>query len=132
MEYSGGCFCGELRFRPDVEPVETGYCHCSICRRTTGAPFLAFASFPVESFTYTKGEPKIFESSSKGRREFCSICGTQISFRESGAAKTLDVNSGALDEINAVAPDHHIYTSNQVEWLEIDDQFPRYENERET
>ena len=132
MEYSGGCFCGELRFRSDVEPVETGYCHCSICRRTTGAPFLAFASFPVENFTYTKGEPKIFESSSMGWREFCSMCGTQICFRESGATKTVDVNSGALDEINAVAPDHHIYTSNQVKWLQIDDQLPRYENERET
>ncbi len=132
MAYSGGCFCGELRFRSDAEPVETGYCHCSICRRTTGAPLLVFASFPVESFTYTKGEPQIFESSSKGQREFCGICGTQICFRESGVARTVDVNSGALEEINAVAPEHHIYTSSRVEWLEFDDQLPKYENERET
>ena len=131
MTHSGGCFCGALRFKSDAEPVETGYCHCSICRKTTGAPLLAFASFPVESFTYTKGEPRIFESSSKGRREFCSVCGTQICFRELGAAKTVDVNSGALDEINTAAPEHHIFTSSRVEWLKIDDQLPKYEHESE-
>ena len=44
----------------------------------------------------------------------------------------MEVNSGALDEINAVVPEHHIYTSSRVKWLELDDQLPRYENERET
>jgi hypothetical protein len=132
VEYLGGCFCGELRFSSDIAPVETGYCHCSICRRTTGAPLLAYASFPVESFTYTKGEPKVFKSSSKGQREFCSNCGTQICFRESGLASTVDVNSGTLDEIDGVVPEHHIYSGNRVEWLKIDDRLPKYENERET
>ena len=132
MAHLGGCFCGELRFESDADPVETGYCHCSICRRTTGAPLLAFASFPVETFAYTKGEPQIFESSSKGQREFCRICGTQICFRESGVPSTVDVNSGTLDEINAVAPEHHIYTSSRVEWLAIEDRLPAYKNERES
>ena len=132
MTFTGGCFCGALRFQSDLKPVETGYCHCSICRRTTGAPLLAFASFPLESFAYTKGKPSIFKSSSKGQREFCSTCGTQICFREAGPAKTVDINSGALDEPEAVAPDHHIYTSSRVSWLELDDQLPSYENERKT
>jgi len=132
VAHSGGCFCGEIRFSSEADPVETGYCHCSICRRTTGAPLLAFASFAVETFAYTKGEPQIFGTSSKGQREFCCICGTQICFRESGVASTVDVNSGALDEINGVAPEYHIYTSSRVDWLELDDQLPKYKNERES
>ncbi|MEH6591666.1 MAG: GFA family protein [Halioglobus sp.] len=132
MAYLGGCFCGEIRFRSDSEPVEKGYCHCSICRKTTGAPVLAFASFRVEGFTYTKGEPKIFKSSSRGQREFCGTCGTQICFRESEMATTVDVNSGALDEPDAVAPDHHIYTSSRLEWLRFADQLPEHQNELES
>jgi len=132
VEYLGGCFCGALRFRSTAEPVEVGYCHCTICRRTTGAPLLAFSSFPVEGFTYTKGEPKIFESSKNGQREFCSNCGTQICFRELGTAKTVDVNSGALDEVSSIAPDHHIYTRSRVQWLNLDDNFPQYDGARET
>jgi hypothetical protein len=130
--HSGGCFCGELRFESSADPVETGYCHCSICRRTTGAPLLAFASFPVEGFSYKKGEPKIYASSPTGQREFCVTCGTQICFRESSSAQTVDVNSGALDEMDGVAPDHHIYAGTRVRWLQLDDELPRYENERET
>ena len=102
MQYLGGCFFGELRFRSTSGPVETGYCHCSVCRKTTGAPMLAFASFPIENFAYTKGEPRVFESSKHGQREFCGNCGTQICFRESEMAKTVDVNSGALDEVSLV------------------------------
>jgi hypothetical protein len=132
VEYLGGCFCGELRFRSTAGPVEAGYCHCSVCRKTTGAPLLAFASFPIESFAYTIGEPKVFESSKHGQREFCCNCGTQICFRESEMAETVDVNSGALDEVSSVAPDHHIYTRSRVEWLELGDIFPQYEGARET
>ena len=47
-------------------------------------------------------------------------------------AKTVDVNSGALDKVNSVAPDHHIYTRSRVQWLEFDDQLPQYDGARET
>ena len=44
----------------------------------------------------------------------------------------MDVNSGTLDEINAVAPEHHIFVSSRIEWLKLNDQLPKYENERES
>ena len=132
MAITGGCFCRALRFKSDLPAVEKGYCHCTICRKTTGAPLLAFASFPVGGFSYTKGEPTIFKSSSKGQREFCSTCGTQICFRGVGSSETVDVNSGALDEIEAVPPDHHIYVSSKVPWLSLNDGLCCYEQECET
>ena len=127
MAYLGGCYCGEIRYTSDQGPVEKGYCHCSMCRKTTGAPVLAFASFPVETFVYTKGLPQIFKSSSWGQREFCGTYGTQICYRQSEGAESVDVNLGSLDEINAVSPDHHIYEADRVEWLKIDDEFPKFE-----
>jgi hypothetical protein len=47
-------------------------------------------------------------------------------------ANTVDVNSGALDELDSVAPDHHIYTRSRVQWLKLDDKLPKYEGARET
>lgn len=132
MSFTGGCLCSDLRYESELGPMETGYCHCSICRRSTGAPALAFASFPANSFAYLKGKPAVFQSSSKGQREFCRKCGTQICFRESGQAKTVDVNSGTLDNPESVAPQFHIYTDDRISWFDVDDQLPRHRNGPET
>jgi hypothetical protein len=129
MIFTGGCYCGAIRYRSELNPVETAYCHCSICRRTTGAPLLAFASFPTDGFTYTKGTPAIFNSSSHGQREFCSTCGTQICFRTTETADMVDVSSGSLDELDSVAPTHHIYVADQVSWLKLADQLPRHDED---
>jgi len=37
---TGGCFCGAIRYEADGAPFRETNCHCSICHRTTGAPFL--------------------------------------------------------------------------------------------
>jgi len=126
MIFSGGCLCGTLRYESRQKALETGYCHCTICRKSTGAPLVAFASFPIESFIYTKGMPTIYQSSPTGTREFCNKCGTQICHREIATPETVDVNSGTLDDLSLVAPEFHIYTKDSVQWLEVNDQLPRY------
>lgn len=126
MVFKGGCLCGALRYESIQDPVETGYCHCSLCRRSTGAPVAAFASFPTGGFSYTAGKPKVFQSSSWGQREFCGDCGTQICYRDTEKPKTVDVNSGTLDDLSEVAPQFHIYLESAVPWLAMDDRLPGY------
>jgi len=126
MLISGGCLCGKLRYQSVSPCTEKGYCHCSICRKSTSAPVVAFASFPIDGFSYTKGQPAVYKSSNKGQREFCSNCGTQIAHRETHEADAVDVNSGTLDDITLFSPDFHIHTEEQVSWLNINDKLPRY------
>jgi len=102
--YEGGCLCGALRFRADDRPIDSGYCHCSLCRRSTGAPVLAWVSFPATAFSYTKGRAAIFESSSWGHREFCNLCGAQIGYRKTDAATTVDLNVGCMDGPVRISP----------------------------
>ncbi len=123
----GGCLCGSLRYRVDAEPLDAGYCHCSMCRRSTGAPVLAWASIPVASFAYTKGRPAIYQSSSWGQREFCASCGAQICYRDQGAAETVEINVGGLDAPASSPPRHHIFTGDRIPWFETTDELPRYE-----
>jgi hypothetical protein len=125
--FQGGCFCGGLRYAAQAEPLWSGYCHCRMCQRTTGAPVLAWASFAVESFGYLKGSPAIYRSSAAGQREFCPTCGTQIAFRQDDAP-TLEINLGSLDEPASIEPRVHIFTASRIPWFETADALPRFED----
>jgi hypothetical protein len=125
---TGGCFCGRLRYETDAAPFNQSACHCSICRRTTGAPFVAWFSVPRARFRLS-GEPTRFRSSGKAMRSFCPECGTQITF-ELDAADEIDVNTSSLDEPERVAPVDHIYTASRLEWVKLADGLPQFRDRR--
>ena len=87
---------------------------------------LAWASFPVATFSYGAGEPAIYQSSSHGHREYCRDCGTQIAYRDSANAVTVDVNVGSLDDPGRVPPRCHIWYASRIPWFETADDLPRF------
>ena len=98
----------------------------ALCQRTSGAPVLAYVSFPVAAFAYTAGSPSRYASSDVGVREFCATCGTQVAFRRIADAVTVDVNVGAMDEPAAYPPGKHIWCASAIPWLALSDGLPRY------
>ena len=126
MKYSGGCLCGAVRFESTAKPIDTGYCHCRMCQKLSGAPVLAWASFRLANFEYTKGAPKVYKSSPHGQREFCADCGSQIAFRDRERQGTIEINVGTMDEPEKFPPEHHIWCSSQVDWFQTDDTLPRH------
>jgi hypothetical protein len=127
----GGCMCGALRYEAREPPVDTGYCHCSMCRRSTGAPVLAWASVPAGSFAYVRGTPAIYHSSAWGQREFCDRCGTQICYRQTRDARTVDINVGSLDDPARCPPQMHIWHGDRIAWFETADRLPRHRARKE-
>src|SRR5262245_59454080 len=127
----GGCLCGALRYEAREPPVDTGYCHCTICRRSTGAPVLAWASVPVGSFAYVQGKPAIYHSSSWGHREFCARCGTQICYRQTKDARNVDLNTGSLDDPGLCPPGMHIYYADRIPWFDTADALPRHPGKKD-
>jgi GNAT superfamily N-acetyltransferase len=125
-ELRGGCFCGALRYRIAAPPLEVSHCHCSICRRTSGAPFVTWATVPATAFAFIAGVAGELRSSAHAERRFCSACGTALTFQRDDEPDTIDVTVGSLDEPNAVVPDSHIWTANQMRWLHFDDDLPRH------
>jgi hypothetical protein len=126
---TGGCFCGRVRYEAEGAPFDQTNCHCSICRRTTGAPFVAWFSVPRLRLRVT-GEPTRFRSSSKATRSFCAQCGTQISFERDGAEE-IDVTTCSLDQPGDVPPLDHIHTASRLEWVKLADGLPQFRESRQ-
>ena len=80
---TGGCQCGAIRFAVSKAPAKISICHCRMCQKASGAPFASFADIEHEDFAWTRGKPAAFQSSSIAERDFCSACGTPLSFRKS-------------------------------------------------
>jgi hypothetical protein len=127
MEFTGGCLCGAVRYSSSIEPLEVGYCHCRMCQRLSGAVVVPWAIFPVDGFIYTKGQPKIYASSSHAQREFCEECGAQIAFRTSKRSNNVDITIGTLDDPESVRPGFHVWYESKVSWLHLADDLPRYQ-----
>jgi hypothetical protein len=121
---SGGCQCGAVRYSIPRPQQWVHYCHCRMCQKAVGNVFAALAPVPVSAIVWTRGKPKIFKSSSAARRGFCPTCGTPLTFAYIGS-KHLNVTIGSLDDPSAVAPDRHVGTEAQVNWLRIDDDLPK-------
>lgn len=123
---AGGCFCGAVRYQVEGDPLDAAYCHCRTCQRTTGAPVVAWATWPRERFSWLGAEPKTLHSSTTGQRSFCGDCGTQLLFWTADAPALFDVNLATLNDPAAVRPDYHIWTASRIPWFETADELPRY------
>ncbi len=126
----GGCFCGFVRYEAQGAPDHETFCHCSICRRTSGAPVVAWFTVPAEGFRITDGAPATFASTEHGTRSFCPRCGTPLTFASSRLPDEIDVTTCSLDEPEALPPRDHTRTSAKLPWLELGDGLPSFPEAR--
>ena len=128
----GGCFCGAVRYR-GTSQGRGAHCHCSDCRRSSGAPFLTWLMLDAEDFAFTKGSPGVYESRNDAglqvRRKFCAACGTQLTYERPDEPEAVVITVCSLDEPQAVAPTEHIWTTSQLAWIRLDDGLPRHHTE---
>jgi len=127
---TGGCFCRFVRYRVDAAPFDEANCHCTICRRTSGAPFVTWFSVPREAFTVTSGELSSFASSADGARTFCPRCGTPLTFAARDLPHEIDVTAASLDDPSRVTPHADIYVGTKLPWVMLDPNLPSYREGR--
>jgi hypothetical protein len=126
----GRCLCGFVRFEARGIPSNETSCHCSICRRSSGAPYVAWFTVRRDDFSFSSGEPATFRSSDHGTRAFCPRCGTQLTFQSTRFPDEIDVTIAALDDPELVRPRDHTFAASRVAWDVLDDALPVFAEER--
>ena len=122
----GGCLCGAIRYRSELAPIASVLCHCSSCRRASGAPSLAWLILPAEGFSFTQGEPKTFRSSPHVARGFCDRCGTSILYRSDNRPEVMDVPTATADHPERFPPQREIWLGEKVPWEMVNPELPQF------
>ncbi len=114
---TGGCQCGAVRYRINAEPRGTNVCHCRMCQKASGGPFMAFWGVPTDRLVWTCGAPKVFASSAIAERGFCADCGTPLTYRLLDRDR-ISVTIGSLDEPADAAPAMQYGVESRFPWLD--------------
>lgn len=128
----GGCLCGAVRFEVAGELAGIQLCHCTMCRRASGAAFAANMPVRADDFRFVAGEAKVkvYESSPGKQRLFCADCGSPIISRSDAAPGLVRVRAGTLDEPASTQALFHFHVASKASWLQITDDLPRYPGDR--
>ncbi len=126
--HKGQCHCGAIRYTLTGEPIHHALCHCSDCRRHAGAPVVGWAMFKSDQVSVTQGEARVYASSEHGRRYFCAHCGTGLFYTNDVVLPGItDVQSGTLDDPDALPAQVHIQTADRIGWMTGIDALPQFE-----
>jgi hypothetical protein len=115
---TGGCQCGAIRFRVEGPLRRASICHCRMCQKATGGYVGAYASFPAEAVTWTRGERGWFQSSEAIARGFCGACGTPLTFEAVAGGEHIGLTIGAFDHPQTVAPQRQLAFAHRVPGVE--------------
>ena len=119
--YAGGCLCGRVRYQAGGEVTNLCFCHCSSCRRATGATMVPWATFAAPNFAIVRGRLAQYRSSPAVIRGFCADCGTSLTYRREDRSDEIDVTLSSLDDAAGLAPEVHIWVQDKPPWADIAD-----------
>jgi hypothetical protein len=119
----GECNCGAIAFEIGADIKDVIICHCSICRRFTGANGIAVVVVDNECFRWLRGEQDITAWKKPGadwEAWFCRTCGSSVPGRNDEARMFVPAGliSDGGDELRVA---HHIFVDSKAAWDEIGD-----------
>jgi hypothetical protein len=122
----GKCRCDAVHYAVADEFVYAANCHCSLCRRATGAAFKPFAGIERDKLRITKGADNLMilgDTSANDTR--CKLCAAFLySVVRDGAF--VHVAMGSLVDDPSIRPNKHIFVGSKARWFTITDDLPQY------
>lgn len=73
----------------------------------------------------------MYRSSPDIERGFCKACGTTISYRNLKLNNEIDLCTVLLKDAGDLAPVAHIWLSDKLPWVKLNDDLPRFDEWRE-
>ncbi|MEM6625763.1 MAG: GFA family protein [Pseudomonadota bacterium] len=110
----GECLCGDVEFAIE-QPKHLDVCHCGMCRRWNGGPYLG-VDFRGEVRFDKSDSLKWYESSEWATRGFCANCGTSLFYRLKDDPDFWSISAGALDLPDDVSIEKEIFIDEKPDY----------------
>jgi hypothetical protein len=124
---TGGCLCGAVQYKVEDAFSYALNCHCSRCRRATGAAFKSFAGIERDKFEVTKGADQLVRFGDALTHDArCSVCGAFL-FSQVREGRYAHVTLGTLHDDPSIRPTAHIFVGSKAPWFEITDDLPQHQ-----
>ena len=126
---TGRCHCGGVSFTITGARRST-CCHCSICRRVTGAPFIEIVGVRGEQSEVTVADGitlNEYATSDYLTRMWCSRCGAGVynAVQLDGRPEYRNFMIGLVDDRSAIPRSHHIYYADRT--ADVGDDLPKFD-----
>ena len=107
----GSCLCGGVRFEVTAPFVWASHCHCSRCRKHSGAFGETQGRVPREGFRLLQGEEliSVYRPEDGRVKAFCSVCGSSLFGNEWPEGDQIGIRLGALDGDPGIRPSFHTF-----------------------
>lgn len=112
----GGCFCGQVRYRMEGDPIYVNACHCRDCQKLTGSAFAINIMIEADRVRLTEGEP-VRDAEGCMRCPRCNVLlwASHPMFGE----RILFVRAGTLDQSGRIMPDGHFFVRSKHPWVPL-------------
>jgi len=115
----GGCLCGGVRFVIRAPLGEIVVCHCSLCRRWSGAAYGAASPVRRDGLELVEDQGLAWYVDRNDReRGFCRTCGCGIFWLREGDDE-IYVSAGALDEPTGLRIEGHMMVASKADWEDL-------------
>lgn len=131
MPLTGGCQCGQIRYRMLARPLVFYLCHCTECQRHTSSAFGESLRFERQHLEIEPGLVSITRMSESGKQRqgwFCPNCGVRIWHGTSGSTE-INLKAGTLDDTSWLIPAGHIWCRSKQPFVTIADDDLSYETQ---
>jgi hypothetical protein len=125
---AGTCLCGAVHYVVEDQFRYALNCHCSKCRRATGAAFKPLAGIERGKVRVTAGTEHllIFGEEASAHDVRCAKCGSFLySIVREGAFA--HVTLGTLIDNPSIRPTAHIFVRFKAPWFTITDDLPQHQ-----
>lgn len=116
----GSCLCGGVAYRADKNSVrKASHCYCTMCQKQHGAASGTYANVASEGFKFEKGADLVteFHSSDHGRRGFCKVCGSTLTWRSTQAPDRIAISLGTMEPEYDGEVEYELHTDTKPSWL---------------
>jgi hypothetical protein len=124
---AGRCLCGAIEYTVRDAFAYAFNCHCTDCRRATGAAFKPFAGIVKEALVVTKGAAALLIYGDGANHDArCRTCGSLLySLVRDGAY--VHVTLGTLVDDPTIRPSAHLFVGSKAPWHTIGDALPQHD-----